>query len=121
MSKVDFESFVENQINLAAQIIATKKSARLDDAGFGKLGFYLAVRRGLKGTTTPEDLGLLDAINDSLQELGLLGRGKTFLGANKGEKAGNVPPSDSDTAASAGDCAPSNADQGLSEENPAKP
>ena len=83
MSKADFEQFVEIQINQSAQAIATKKSARLDDAGFGKLGFYLALRRALNGTTTAQDLGLLDAINDSLQELGLLNGGETFLGAVK--------------------------------------
>jgi hypothetical protein len=33
----------------------------------------------LQGSANAEDIGLLDAINDSLQALGLLGSSKTFL------------------------------------------
>lgn len=84
MSKVDFETFVESQINQAAQSIVTKKSARLDDVAFGKLGFYLATRRAMNGTASPEDLGLLDAVNDSLQALQLLDGDETFLSTIKG-------------------------------------
>lgn len=79
MIKADFETFVEDQINLAAQSIATKKSAKLDDIGFGKLVFFLSVRRALQGSANAEDIGLLDAINDSLQVLGVLDSSKTFL------------------------------------------
>jgi hypothetical protein len=32
----------------------------------------------LSGKATPQDLGLLDAINDTLQELGIVESGKTF-------------------------------------------
>lgn len=91
MSKADFEQFVETQINQAAQAIVTRKSNKLDDVGFGKLGFYLAVRRALSGTPSSEDLGLLDAVNDSLQALGLLGRGGTFLGTLKQKDSSKSP------------------------------
>lgn len=77
--KVDFKTFIEEQINLAAQGIVTKKSIKLDDIGFGKLGFYLALRRAVNGTPSAEDIGLLDALNDSLQALRLLARNETFL------------------------------------------
>jgi len=64
---------------LAAQGIATKKSVKLDDIGIGRLVFLLSLRRALQGSANAEDIGLLDAINDSLQALGLLGSSKTFL------------------------------------------
>jgi hypothetical protein len=83
MSKAEFETFVESQINLASQSIVGKKSARLDDVAFGKLGFYLAMRRAMNGTASPQDLGLLDAIDDSLQALRLLDGDETFLGMIK--------------------------------------
>lgn len=83
MSKADFETFVESQINQAAQSIVTRKSVRLDDVAFGKLGFYLAMRRAMNGTASPEDLGLLDAVNDSLQALQLLDGDETFLSTIK--------------------------------------
>lgn len=83
MSKVDFETFVEGQINQAAQSIVTRKITRLDDVAFGKLGFYLVMRRAMDGTASSEDLGLLDAIDDSLQALRLLDGDETFLGMIK--------------------------------------
>ncbi len=83
MSKADFEAFVETQINQAAQNVVSKKSSRLDDVAFGKLGFYLAMRRAINGTASSEDLGLLDAINDSLQTLKLLDSDETFIGILK--------------------------------------
>ena len=56
-----------------------KKSAKLDDIEFDKLVFFLSVRRALQGGANAEDIGLLDAINDSLQVLGVLDSSKTFL------------------------------------------
>jgi hypothetical protein len=32
----------------------------------------------LSDKATPQDVGLIDAINDTLQELGILEKGKTF-------------------------------------------
>jgi hypothetical protein len=80
MSKADFEKFLEDQIHLVEQRLHNSKSAKLDDLAFGKLGFYLALRRTLQGTSTPEDLGLMDAVNDVLQALRLLDSDETFLG-----------------------------------------
>ncbi|HEX8595451.1 MAG TPA: hypothetical protein VF682_19580 [Pseudomonas sp.] len=80
MLKTDFEAFVEEQIERAANKIATGKSAKLDDVGFGRMGFYLALRRVLMGTSSAEDLGLIGAVNDALQALKLLDSDETFLG-----------------------------------------
>jgi hypothetical protein len=81
MSKANFETFVDEQITRSARSLADQKSSRLDNVGFGKLGFYLALRRVLNGETTDEDLGLMDAINDSLQALEVLEKDETFLGS----------------------------------------
>lgn len=79
MLKEKFSAFVETQINLAAQGIVNNKSAKRDDVGFGQLGFYLALRRWLQGKSSAEDIGLFDAVNDSLQALQLLKSGEAFL------------------------------------------
>ncbi|WP_349972483.1 hypothetical protein [Pseudomonas caspiana] len=78
-----FTTFIEEQINQAEQKLHNGKSARLDDVAFGKLGFYLALRRVLEGTSTPEDLGLIEAVNDTLQALKLLDNDETFLAGIK--------------------------------------
>ena len=91
MLKEDFAAFVETQINEAAQGIATNKSVKRDDVGFGQLGFYLALRRWLLGQSSAEDIGLFDAMNDSLQALQLLKSGESFLARLKMTE----PPGDS--------------------------
>ncbi|WP_122663103.1 hypothetical protein [Pseudomonas viridiflava] len=83
-----FTTFVEQQINLAELKLHTGKSARLDDVAFGKLGFYLALRRVLDGTSTSEDLGLIEAVNDTLQALKLLDGDETFLSGIRHDIAG---------------------------------
>lgn len=76
-------TFVEEQIKQAKQKLQAGKSPRLDDVTYGKLGFYLALRRVLEGTSTAQDLGLMDAINDVLQALKLLDGNETFLAGIK--------------------------------------
>jgi hypothetical protein len=44
----------------------------------GQMFFYMALRRVLTGRATPQDIGLMDAINDTLQVLGLVEPTKTF-------------------------------------------
>lgn len=83
MFTTSFTTFIEEQINLAEQKLHNGKSARLDDVAFGKLGFYLALRRVLEGTSTAEDLGLIEAVNDTLQALKLLDNDETFLAGIK--------------------------------------
>lgn len=88
MFTTHFTTFIEEQINLAEQKLHAGKSARLDDVAYGKLGFYLALRRILEGTSTSEDLGLMEAVNDTLQALKLLDSDETFLSGIKQEVAG---------------------------------
>nr|WP_241149543.1 hypothetical protein [Pseudomonas viridiflava] len=57
-----------------------KKNTQLDDISYGKLDVLLALRRALMGNATPEDIGMLDAINDALQALGILQAKETFFG-----------------------------------------
>ena len=80
MKEADFLDLVNRRINAAAQNIIDKKNTQLDDISYGKLDVLLALRRALMGNATPEDIGMLDAINDALQALGILQAKETFFG-----------------------------------------
>ncbi|MCQ9394256.1 hypothetical protein NRB14_21885 [Pseudomonas viridiflava] len=80
MKEADFLDLVNQRINAAAQNIIDKKNTQLDDISYGKLDVLLALRRALMGNATPEDIGMLDAINDALQALGILHAKETFFG-----------------------------------------
>ena len=69
--------FVEKKINYYANAIVTKGD-KLDNMSEGELHFCFALRRVLGGNATITDLGLLDAINDTLQQLGKVEQGQTF-------------------------------------------
>jgi len=45
----------------------------------GELKFYMALRRVLKKNSTIEDIGMMYAINDTMQELGIVPTEETFL------------------------------------------
>ena len=45
----------------------------------GAVNLFMALRRITKGEATREDLGMADAINDTLQEAGLIDKDKTFV------------------------------------------
>ncbi|WP_032610659.1 thioredoxin [Pseudomonas syringae] len=75
--------WVEERINLAASSIVEKKTTSLDEVAFGKLGVLLTLRRVLKKKATPQDIGMLDAINDVLQMLEVLQADETFIGKMK--------------------------------------
>ncbi|MCE7762489.1 hypothetical protein GQL56_07515 [Pseudomonas putida] len=79
MERADFKSFLETQINAAAKQIIDKQKPELDHIAHGKLGFLLSLRRVVDGTATREDLGLHDAVNDVLQQLGLVEAKATYL------------------------------------------
>ena len=78
MNTPDFLAFIENKINTAAQRI-TSMGNNCDDVAFGKLTFYLALRRTLQGQHKPQDIGLLGAVNDALQALGVISTERSFL------------------------------------------
>ncbi|WP_439857361.1 hypothetical protein [Pseudomonas syringae] len=80
MTKADFQVLIEERIKLAAQTLADGKASTRDDVAEGKLDVFLAFRRTLQGKATARDLGMLDAINDSLQSLQILTSKETFLG-----------------------------------------
>lgn len=84
MIKAEFEVFIEERIKLAAQFLTDGKASARDDMAEGKLSVFLALRRALSGKGTAQDLGMLDAINDSLQALDILDPKETFL--NRKEK-----------------------------------
>tara|TARA_A100001011_G_scaffold372903_1_gene431773 strand:- start:332 stop:565 length:234 start_codon:yes stop_codon:yes gene_type:complete len=71
------EKFVEDKINHYAKSII-EDSHKKDAHSFGELSFYMALRRVVKGEATREDLGMMDAVNDTLQEMGVISEGDTF-------------------------------------------
>lgn len=77
MNNTSIESFIEEKLNHYAQQIVDR-SERADEMALGELTFYIALRRVINGNGTLQDLGLMDAINDTLQEKGLLEKGQTF-------------------------------------------
>jgi len=74
---MEINEFIEAQLNEQAQKIITR-GERSDEMALGELTFYMALRRVLSGKATMQDLGLMDAINDTLQQVGHLEKGKTF-------------------------------------------
>jgi hypothetical protein len=74
---MSLNTFVEAKLNQYAQKIIDG-GARSDDLAVGELTFYVTLKRALSGTATTQDIGMLDAINDTLQEAGLIEAGKTF-------------------------------------------
>lgn len=94
MIKSEFETWLEESIDAAAQaVLKPSKGITSDEIAFGKLGLYLGLRRELKGKRTPQDLGLLGAINDTLQALGVLEGDETFLSRLKSSAApASSPP-----------------------------
>lgn len=87
MDVIAFSNFINEQIHLSAEKLGDAKHSSNDDVSLGKLTFYLAVRQLLdsKATQHPtgkmsgQNLGLVGAFNDTLQKLGLIEAGKTFM------------------------------------------
>lgn len=79
MSNTELTAFVEQRVTLAQQTLADGKVSKLDDIATGKLSVFLPLQRALQGTGTPQDLGVLDAINDTLQALKILEPKETLL------------------------------------------
>jgi hypothetical protein len=70
--------YIDAEIDSVAKGIL-EKGDKLDDHAYGKLTFLLALRRVYTGRGTPQDLGLMDAVNDFLQSKGIISRAATFL------------------------------------------
>lgn len=82
-AKKDFLKFIEDKINGYAQRVAEKPD-RADRSAMGELNFYVALRNVVKGNPDPRDmpslrdLGLIDAVNDTLIHLDIIPRKKKF-------------------------------------------
>lgn len=70
--------FIESKLNAYAENIKTG-SAKVDEYSMGEMAFFMALRRVIAGKGTPQDLGMMDAINDTLQDKGIVKDGDTFI------------------------------------------
>lgn len=77
MNKIAFKIFVETQLNIAAQNIIDKGD-KVDEISSGKIDFFIALKSALNDNLDKRELGLLDAVNDTLQHLQLVEKDKTF-------------------------------------------
>ena len=77
MSNEILKAFVEEQLNIAAKKIIDKGD-KTDEISSGKIDFFIALRSALSGDLDKRELGLLDAVNDTLQHLNLIDGKKTF-------------------------------------------
>ncbi|NET85923.1 MAG: hypothetical protein F6J94_29760 [Moorea sp. SIO1F2] len=74
---MNLNDLIEEKLNSYAQKIVSGGS-KTDEIAVGEITFYIALRRVVNGKGTLQDLGMMDAINDTLQTLGLVEEGKTF-------------------------------------------
>ncbi len=74
---MELDSFIEDKLNHYAQTIIDGTDRR-DEHALGELYFYIALRRVTSGHGTTQDVGMMDAINDTLEKLGLIEPGKKF-------------------------------------------
>lgn len=75
---MEITKFIEEKLNAYAEKIKSG-SARTDEHALGEMVFYMALRRVIAGKGTPEDLGMMDAINDVLQNKGIVKEGTLFF------------------------------------------
>ena len=74
---MNMEEFIENKINSYAQNIIDKGD-KYDQLSLGEIGFYMSLRNVLKGNATKQDIGLMDAVNDTLQTLDIIKPDEVF-------------------------------------------
>ncbi|NEQ10620.1 MAG: hypothetical protein F6K37_33290 [Moorea sp. SIO4E2] len=74
---MNLNDLIEEKLNYYAQKIVSGGS-KTDEMAVGEITFYVALRRVVNGKGTRQDVGMMDAINDTLQSLGLVEEGKTF-------------------------------------------
>ena len=75
---MELSQFVETKLNKYAERVVAS-GEQIDEYAFGEISWYLALRLVLVGKGTPQDLGMMDAVNDMLQQKGFIGTGTTFL------------------------------------------
>ena len=75
---MDLKKYTDENLHKYAQKIADETSQKIDEHSIGKVQFFMALRRILDGKANYQDIGLMDAINDTLQDLGIIDSKKTF-------------------------------------------
>ncbi|WP_409319135.1 hypothetical protein [Pseudomonas sp. KCJK9016] len=79
MTRAELNKFVQAKIDEKANIILDER-VRYDDAALGALKIYSGLRRILNNKATLEDMGMLHAVSDLMQALGVISPNET-LGA----------------------------------------
>ncbi|WP_236181066.1 MULTISPECIES: hypothetical protein [Pseudomonas] len=79
MTRVELIKFVQSKIDEKANTLLDER-VRYDDAAFGELKIYSCLRRILNRKATLEDMGMLHAVSDLMQALGVISPNET-LGA----------------------------------------
>ena len=74
---MDLTNFIEEKLSEYGQEIV-EGGSKTDEHALGELTFYMTLRRVISGNATKQDIGMVDAINDTLQTLGLVESGVTF-------------------------------------------
>ena len=74
---MELSQLIEDKLNYYADAII-KGHDKIDEHAFGEMKFYMALRRIINNKSTFEDIGMMDAINDTLQILGLISEDITF-------------------------------------------
>ena len=77
MTKAELEKFVQVKIDEKANIILNERVTH-DDAAFGELRIYSCLRRILNGKANLEDVGVLHAVNDLIQAMGIMAPGESL-------------------------------------------
>lgn len=77
MSSETLKAFIDEQVNSYAKRIIEKGDSS-DELAVGELFFYTTLKSVLNNNAGKKELGLLDAINDTLQHLGKIESGTTF-------------------------------------------
>jgi hypothetical protein len=78
MTKAELQALAQEQIALLKpQAVNTEKAS--GQRAKGKLLFYEALLAAYSNTLTPEQFGLVDAVNDTFQQIGAFGSGVTFF------------------------------------------
>ncbi|MDP6309237.1 MAG: hypothetical protein QGI65_08765 [SAR324 cluster bacterium] len=75
---MDIIKYTDDNLHKYAQRIADETSQKIDEHSLGKVQFYMSLRRILDENANFQDIGLMDAINDTLQDLGIVEAKKTF-------------------------------------------
>jgi hypothetical protein len=74
---MDLAKFIEDKLNYYADAII-KGHEQIDEHALGEMTFYMALRRILLKKHTFQDVGMMDAVNDTLQELKLIPSNTSF-------------------------------------------